>query len=76
MTRQRSSALTNLLQLQSIKYSELTAQLGISSIRELEDLIITECFYKGIVSGKLDQQRRCLQVLIRFLCGHCVCTMY
>ncbi len=47
---------------QTLTYSELTAQLGISSIRELEDLIITECFYKGIITGKLDQQRRCLQV--------------
>lgn len=46
----------------TITYSELTAQLGISSVRELEDLIITECFYKGIITGKLDQQRRCLQV--------------
>ncbi|KAL3149113.1 hypothetical protein ABBQ32_001953 [Trebouxia sp. C0010 RCD-2024] len=46
----------------NITYSELTTQLGISSIRELEDMIITECFYKGIVSGKLDQQKRCLQV--------------
>ncbi|KAL3133270.1 hypothetical protein ABBQ38_007151 [Trebouxia sp. C0009 RCD-2024] len=45
----------------NITYSELTSQLGISSIRELEDMIITECFYKGIVSGKLDQQKRCLQ---------------
>ena len=54
----------NLL-MQTITYSELTAQLGISSVRELEDLIITECFYKGIITGKLDQQRRCLQV------GHC-----
>jgi COP9 signalosome complex subunit 7 len=47
---------------QTLTYSELTAQLGISSVRELEDLIITECFYKGIITGKLDQQRRCLQV--------------
>ncbi|DBA97441.1 hypothetical protein WJX77_005637 [Trebouxia sp. C0004] len=46
----------------ALTYSELTAQLGISSVRELEDLIITECFYKGIITGKLDQQRRCLQV--------------
>jgi len=49
---------------QTITYSELTEQLGISSVRELEDLIITECFYKGIINGKLDQQRRCLQVAI------------
>lgn len=53
---------TLLLMTQIITYSELIAQLGVSSIRELEDLIITECFYKGIVSGKLDQQKRCLQV--------------
>ena len=54
--------LTVLLLTQNITYNELIAQLGVSSIRELEDLIITECFYNGIVSGKLDQQKRCLQV--------------
>ena len=48
--------------MQTILYQELTAQLGISSIRQLEDLIITEGFYKGIITGKLDQQRKCLQV--------------
>lgn len=46
----------------TITYGELTSQLGISSIRQLEDLIITEGFYKGIITGKLDQQRKCLQV--------------
>ena len=60
-----------LLLTQNITYSELIAQLGISSIRELEDLIITECFYKGIVSGKLDQQKRCLQVT-KLLMRECV----
>ena len=59
--------MTVLLLTQNITYSELIAQLGINSIRELEDLIITECFYKGIVSGKLDQQKRCLQVITMYV---------
>ena len=54
--------------MQTIAYEELTAQLGISSIRQLEDLIITEGFYKGIITGKLDQQRKCLQVIAFFEC--------
>ncbi len=36
-------------------------ELEIGSVRELEDLIITHCFYPRLVSGKLDQQQGCLQ---------------
>ena len=32
-------------------------------MRELEDFLITDCFYTGIVRGKLDQKQRCLHVL-------------
>lgn len=37
-------------------------QLEIGNLRELEDLLITECFYGGIISGKLDQRAGCLHV--------------
>ena len=32
------------------------------SNRELEDLLISDCFYTGLIKGKLDQRQRCLQV--------------
>ena len=32
------------------------------SLRELEDFIINECFSRELVKGKLDQQRRALEV--------------
>ncbi len=31
-------------------------------MRELEDFLITECFYNSILKGKLDQRQRALQV--------------
>ena len=46
---------------QTIPYDDLLQQLDISSLRELEDLIITHCFYPQLVKGKLDQKQRCLQ---------------
>ena len=48
--------------LQMLSYQDLMQQLEISSLRELEDLLITECFYASIISGKLDQQAACLHV--------------
>ncbi len=45
-----------------LSYADLMQQLSISSRRELEDLLITECFYGGILSGKLDQRAGCLHV--------------
>lgn len=38
------------------------AALDIANIRELEDLLISECFYSGLVTGKLDQRWQCLRV--------------
>lgn len=38
------------------------AQLDIQHVRELEDLLISECFYAGLLKGKLDQKDRCLHV--------------
>jgi len=48
--------------MQTIPYDDLQQQLEISSLRELEDLIITHCFYPQLVKGKLDQKQHCLQV--------------
>ena len=50
---------------QTIPYDDLQQQLEISSLRELEDLIITHCFYPQLVKGKLDQKQHCLQVWAR-----------
>ncbi|KAK9798162.1 hypothetical protein WJX73_002829 [Symbiochloris irregularis] len=45
-----------------IAYATLMQQLSLSNIRELEDFVIGECFYAGIIKGKLDQQKQCLHV--------------
>jgi len=44
-----------------IPYSTLLAELEVGNLRELEDLII-ECLYQGLVSGKLDQKAKQLEV--------------
>lgn len=41
--------------LQVLAYSLLMAELGISTVRELEDLVI-EGISAGVVQGKLDQK--------------------
>lgn len=48
--------------LQEISYAELMSHLEIQNVRELEDLVISDCFYPGLLKGKLDQKKRCLQV--------------
>ena len=48
---------------QSIPYEELMQQLDIANIRELEDLLITDCFHQGIITGRLDQRQNRLEVL-------------
>lgn len=45
-----------------VRYEDLMQQLDISGLRELEDLIITDCFYPKLLKGNLDQKQRCLQV--------------
>ena len=47
---------------QTIQYSELMRQLDVSGVRQLEDLLITDCFYPQLLKGSLDQKARCLQV--------------
>ncbi|KAH9300288.1 hypothetical protein KI387_011871, partial [Taxus chinensis] len=45
-----------------LPYDLLMQQLDVSNVRELEDFLINECMYSGIVKGKLDQRRRCFEV--------------
>ncbi|XP_047321590.1 COP9 signalosome complex subunit 7-like isoform X2 [Impatiens glandulifera] len=45
-----------------LPYDVLMQELDVSNVRELEDFLINECMYAGIVKGKLDQLRRCFEV--------------
>ncbi|KAI0489146.1 hypothetical protein KFK09_028988 [Dendrobium nobile] len=45
-----------------LPYDQLMQELDVSNVRELEDFLINECMYSGIVRGKLDQMRRCFEV--------------
>ncbi|KAJ8748706.1 hypothetical protein K2173_011254 [Erythroxylum novogranatense] len=45
-----------------LPYDELMRELDITNVRELEDFLINECMYTGMVRGKLDQLRRCFEV--------------
>ncbi|OVA11888.1 Proteasome component (PCI) domain [Macleaya cordata] len=45
-----------------LPYDLLMVELDVSNVRELEDFLINECMYAGIVRGKLDQLRRCFEV--------------
>lgn len=44
-----------------LAYSSLQTALGLSSTRELEDLLV-ETIYAGLLEGKLDQKQRQLRV--------------
>ncbi|TYJ08586.1 hypothetical protein E1A91_A11G084800v1 [Gossypium mustelinum] len=45
-----------------LPYDELMMELDVMNVRELEDFLINECMYAGIVRGKLDQLRRCFEI--------------
>ncbi|KAK6920381.1 hypothetical protein RJ641_016285, partial [Dillenia turbinata] len=45
-----------------LPYDQLMHELDVTNVRELEDFLINECMYAGIVRGKLDQLRRCFEV--------------
>ena len=62
MAGQLGIQLQNLMCAQSIAYGELLEQLELGNIRQLEDLLITDCFHSGIVKGKLDQRAQRLHV--------------
>ncbi|GFQ06535.1 cop9 signalosome complex subunit 7 [Phtheirospermum japonicum] len=45
-----------------LPYDMLMQELDVSNVRELEDFLINDCMYVGILRGKLDQLRRCFEV--------------
>ncbi|RAL48986.1 hypothetical protein DM860_001306 [Cuscuta australis] len=45
-----------------LPYDLLMNELDVTNVRELEDFLINDCMYVGIVRGKLDQLRRCFEV--------------
>ncbi|XP_010258778.1 PREDICTED: COP9 signalosome complex subunit 7-like isoform X1 [Nelumbo nucifera] len=45
-----------------LPYDQLMLEIDVLNVRELEDFLINECMYAGIVRGKLDQLRRCFEV--------------
>ncbi|KAJ4895088.1 COP9 signalosome complex subunit 7 [Raphanus sativus] len=45
-----------------LPYDTLMDELDVTNVRELEDFLINECMYAGIVRGKLDQLKRCFEV--------------
>ncbi|KAF2548217.1 hypothetical protein F2Q70_00019100 [Brassica cretica] len=40
----------------------LMVELDVTNVRQLEDFLINACMYAGIVTGKLDQLKRCFEV--------------
>lgn len=46
----------------TLGYDTLMATAELPSVRALEDALITDCFYGGLLKGKLDQANRCLHV--------------
>ncbi|XP_019413274.1 PREDICTED: COP9 signalosome complex subunit 7-like isoform X2 [Lupinus angustifolius] len=47
-----------------LPYDQLMQELDVTNVRELEDFLINECMYAGIVRGKLDQLQRCFEVQV------------
>ncbi|GER31162.1 COP9 complex subunit 7a [Striga asiatica] len=45
-----------------LPYDTLMKEIDVNNVRELEDFLINDCIYVGIIRGKLDQFRRCLEV--------------
>ncbi|KAG7394025.1 COP9 signalosome complex subunit 7a [Phytophthora boehmeriae] len=45
----------------NIPYNTLMQELGVSSVREVEDILI-DTIYSGLLQGKLDQKSRCFVV--------------
>ncbi|KAJ0105267.1 hypothetical protein Patl1_18421 [Pistacia atlantica] len=56
-----------------LSYDQLLQELEVANVRELEDFLINECMYVGIVKGKLDHSRRSFEVesftLVQFVAG-------
>ncbi|KAI4302824.1 hypothetical protein MLD38_038525 [Melastoma candidum] len=47
-----------------LPYDQLMLELDVVNVRELEDFLINECMYMGIIRGQLDQLRRCFEVQV------------
>ncbi|CAA0842744.1 COP9 signalosome complex subunit 7 [Striga hermonthica] len=45
-----------------LPYDTLMKEIDVTNVRELEDFLINDCMYVGIIKGKLDQSHRCLEV--------------
>jgi COP9 signalosome complex subunit 7 len=45
-----------------VPYDHLMQQLGVTNVRQLEDLLISHCFHPGLIRGKLDQKQACMHV--------------
>lgn len=58
---QHLTIVTMAVQTKRLAYDELLQELGIANVRDLEDLII-DAIYANVIHGKLDQQKRQLEV--------------
>ncbi|KAG4186229.1 hypothetical protein ERO13_A08G029500v2 [Gossypium hirsutum] len=45
-----------------LSYDQLMLELDVTNVRELEDFLINDCMYAGLVRGKLDQLQRYFEV--------------
>mmetsp|Transcript_34671 Transcript_34671/g.58253 ORF Transcript_34671/g.58253 Transcript_34671/m.58253 type:complete len:255 (+) Transcript_34671:222-986(+) len=45
-----------------MSYDLLMTNIDVTNVRQLEDFLINDCMYTGVILGKLDQQQRCLEV--------------
>ncbi|XP_014497399.2 COP9 signalosome complex subunit 7 isoform X2 [Vigna radiata var. radiata] len=45
-----------------LPYDQLMQELDVTNVSELQDFLIDECMYSGLVRGKLDHLRQCLVV--------------
>lgn len=53
----------NVRTVQILSYEDLCGYLDLDSIRSLEDFLIQQCIYAGILKCKLDQVNACVHVL-------------
>nr|XP_028961411.1 COP9 signalosome complex subunit 7-like isoform X2 [Malus domestica] len=51
-----------LKQLTVLTLAETNKELDVINVQELEDFLINECMYAGIIRGKLDQLQKCFEL--------------
>lgn len=56
------SVITLATQARTVSYNDLMAAIHANSVKEMEDFVVDELVYSGLISGKLDQQNRVLCV--------------